>query len=336
MLAKSCSRSHGQPPSGLRSRAMISIKRRTSAIESLRSAACPALSGPFARLSLAARPGPCPALPASVAEIGENPAHVRACFHPGYVIPLPPGHRFPMPKYGLLHEILLAEGLLRAADVVEPGEASWSDLARVHTADYLERMRGGGLDERAQRRLGLPWSEALVRRSRLAVQGTLEAARLALGDGRAANLAGGTHHAFAERGEGFCVFNDVAVAIRTCRAEGRIARALVVDLDVHQGNGTAAIFAGDAQTYTFSMHGARNFPLRKERSSRDVELPDGTGDAAYLERLDAHLPEVLVEARPDLCFYVAGVDPVRGDRLGRLALTPEGLALRERRVLEAL
>jgi acetoin utilization deacetylase AcuC-like enzyme len=261
---------------------------------------------------------------------------MRVCFHPGYVIPLPPGHRFPMPKYGLLHEILLAEGLLRAGDVVEPGEASWSDLARVHSAEYLAQMQQGSLDERAQRGLGLPWSPALVKRSRLAVQGTLEAARLALSDGLAANLAGGTHHAFAGRGEGFCVFNDVAVAIRTSRAEGWSRRALVIDLDVHQGNGTAAIFAGDPDTYTFSMHGARNYPLHKERSSHDVELADGTGDAEYLERLAAHLPAVIERARADLCLYVAGVDPVQGDRLGRLALSRAGLAQRERCVLETL
>jgi acetoin utilization deacetylase AcuC-like enzyme len=197
-------------------------------------------------------------------------------------------------------------------------------------------MRCGALDARAQRRLGFPWSEALVLRSRLAVAGTLEAARMALRDGLAANLAGGTHHAFPDHGEGFCVFNDVAVAIRSCRAERRIARALVVDLDVHQGNGTAAIFCADPLTYTFSMHGANNFPLRKERSSRDVELPDGTGDDQYLSQLRAHLPEVIGQARAELCFYVAGVDPVRGDRLGRLALSREGLALRERLVLEEL
>jgi acetoin utilization deacetylase AcuC-like enzyme len=261
---------------------------------------------------------------------------VRVCFHPGYVIELPPGHRFPMPKYGLLHEILRSEGLVSAADVVEPDEASWSDLGRVHDARYLAKMRDGALDAREQRRLGLPWSPALVRRARRAVQGTLEAARLALADGLAANLAGGTHHAFADRGEGYCVFNDVAVAIRACRADGRLRRALVVDLDVHQGNGTAAILAEDPQTYTFSMHAQNNFPLRKERSSRDVALRDGLDDAGYLEALEANLPEVIDHACPDLCFYVAGVDPVQGDRLGRLALTRAGLAQRERCVLGAL
>jgi len=261
---------------------------------------------------------------------------VRVCFHPDYVIELPPGHRFPMPKYGLLHEILHADGLILDADVVEPWPIDREALERVHGGAYLDSMLGGALDPRAQRRLGFPWSEALVRRSRLAVAGTLEAARMALLDGLAANLAGGTHHAFADHGEGFCVFNDVAVAIRACRAEGRIRRALVIDLDVHQGNGTAAIFAGDPLTYTFSMHGANNFPSRKERSTRDVELADGTGDGEYLARLASQLPEVIDQARAELCFYVAGVDPVQGDRLGRLALSREGLAKRERAVLAAL
>jgi acetoin utilization deacetylase AcuC-like enzyme len=261
---------------------------------------------------------------------------VRVCFHPGYVIALPPGHRFPIAKYGLLHEILRAEELIAESDVLTPGEACWTDLGRVHTPAYLEQMQRGTLDASEQRRLGLPWSPALVRRSRLAVQGTLRAAEHALQDGLAANLAGGTHHAFADRGEGFCVFNDVAVAIRSCRAAGRIRRALVVDLDVHQGNGTAAIFAGDPDTYTFSMHGERSFPLHKERSSRDVALGDRTGDGEYLEQLAHHLPEVIAQAHADVCFYVAGVDPVAGDRLGRLALSRAGLAQRERCVLQAL
>jgi acetoin utilization deacetylase AcuC-like enzyme len=273
---------------------------------------------------------------ARLAEISDNRPRVRVCFHPGYVIELPAGHRFPMPKYGLLYEILRSDGLVADAEIVRPEPASWDDLARVHGAAYLDSVRWGTLDARAQRRLGFPWSEALVLRSRLAVAGTLEAARSALRDGLAANLAGGTHHAFADHGEGFCVFNDVAVAIRSCRAERRIERALVIDLDVHQGNGTASIFADDPLTYTFSMHGANNFPLRKERSSRDVELADGAGNAEYLAKLGAHLPAVIEQARAELCFYVAGVDPVQGDRLGRLALSSEGLALRERAVLDAL
>ncbi|MCE2389881.1 MAG: histone deacetylase [Proteobacteria bacterium] len=261
---------------------------------------------------------------------------MRVAYSPGYVVPLPEGHRFPMPKFALLHERLLAEGLLRAEQVVEPSPAAWTDLERVHDRVYLENFRRGALDRGALRRLGLPWSEALVRRSRLAVQGTLEAVRMAQADGIAANLAGGTHHAFPDRGEGFCVFNDVAVAIRAARAQGRLRRALVVDLDVHQGNGTAAVFAGDPETYTFSVHGARNYPFRKLRSSRDVALPDGTGDSDYLQQLESHLPFVLEEARADVAIYVAGVDPVRGDRFGRLALSRGGLARRERYVLRTL
>lgn len=184
--------------------------------------------------------------------------------------------------------------------------------------------------------MGLPWSEALLRRSRLAVQGTLAAARMALEDGIAANLAGGTHHAFPGHGEGFCVFNDMAVAIRTLVAEGAIERGVVIDLDVHQGNGTAAALAGDPAAYTFSMHGAKNYPFVKEKSSRDVELDDGTDDDQYAERLAEHLPQVLDEARADIAFYLAGVDVVQGDRYGRLALSRAGLRAREQAVLEML
>ncbi|MFH1570785.1 MAG: histone deacetylase [Gemmatimonadota bacterium] len=248
---------------------------------------------------------------------------------------LPPGHPFPMGKFTALHHLLLAEGLVREADVLCPEPAPWEDLARVHARQYLEALEAGALGRRAERVLGLPWSPALVRRSRLAVGGTVQAARLALADGVAANLAGGTHHAFPDHGEGFCVLNDVAVAIRLLVAEGRIGRALVVDLDVHQGNGTAAAFADGSGAYTFSIHGERNFPFRKERSSRDVALPDGTGDAAYLAALDQHLPQALDEARADLLFYLAGVDPAAGDRYGRLALSRDGLEARDRRVMAA-
>jgi acetoin utilization deacetylase AcuC-like enzyme len=239
-----------------------------------------------------------------------------------------------MGKFRALHEQLLADGLVDRAEVVAPEEAPRDDLALVHTSAYLEALETSSLSREAERRLGLPANPALWRRSRLAVQGTVLAARHALADGVAANLAGGTHHAFADRGEGFCVLNDVAVAIRSLRRDGRMERALVVDLDVHQGNGTAAIFADDPATYTFSMHGEKNFPFEKETSSRDVELPDGMEDAAYLDLLLEHLPEVLGEARADLVFYLAGVDPVAGDRFGRLALSPAGVARRDRAVLE--
>jgi acetoin utilization deacetylase AcuC-like enzyme len=259
---------------------------------------------------------------------------MRCSYHPDYCLELPPGHPFPMAKYPLLFRNLLAQGWLDPADVHKPGEASLGDLRLVHTDDYLSRLDGGALSTAEQRRIGVPWSERLWRRSRLAVQGTLDAARHALADGIAANLAGGTHHAFADHGEGFCVLNDVAVAIRALQRDARIERALVVDLDVHQGNGTAAIFAGDARVCTFSMHGERNYPAQKTTSTLDVALADGTGDGAYLDALRRHLPQIARSAAPDIVFYLAGVDPVAGDRYGRLALTDDGLRAREMAVLE--
>jgi acetoin utilization deacetylase AcuC-like enzyme len=204
----------------------------------------------------------------------------------------------------------------------------------VHTRDYLEGLADGRLSVADQRRIGVPWSSRLWRRSRLAVQGTLLAARAALEDGIAANLAGGTHHAFAEHGEGFCVLNDVAVAIRVLQRERRIERALVIDLDVHQGNGTAAIFSGDPSVYTFSMHGERNYPVQKMRSSLDVGLADGIDDETYLAELARNLERIAGDVAPDIAFYLAGVDVVQGDRYGRLALTEAGLRRRERLVLE--
>jgi acetoin utilization deacetylase AcuC-like enzyme len=261
---------------------------------------------------------------------------MRVSFHPDYRADLPASHPFPMGKYPLLHERLLATGLITADDVERPEEASLDLLARVHTADYLERLAAGTLSRFDERRLGLPWSARLWRRSRLAVAGTRQAAQAALRDGIAANLAGGTHHAFADHGEGFCVLNDVAVAIRALQADGVARRALIVDLDVHQGNGTASIFAGDADVFTLSVHGARNYPLAKVASSLDVALPDGSGDRAYLEALEPALAAALDAAAADIAFYLAGVDVVAGDRYGRLALTNEGLRRRERHVLGAL
>ncbi|HEY9855089.1 MAG TPA: histone deacetylase [Stenomitos sp.] len=259
---------------------------------------------------------------------------MRACFHPDYTIPLPPGHAFPMEKYRALYALLLEEGLLSPEDVLEPGEADWSDLALAHSPAYLERLRTGTMDPKEIRRLGFPWSPRVLRRARLAVQGTLNATMLALQDGIAANLAGGTHHAFADHGEGFCLLNDMAVAIRVWQRSGWIRRALIVDLDVHQGNGNAALFADDPSVYTFSMHGAKNYPFQKPPSDQDVALPDGCRDAEYLEALAEHLPRAFDAARPDVVYYLAGVDPVAGDRFGRLAMSPAGLAARDRLVLE--
>lgn len=258
---------------------------------------------------------------------------MKASYHPDYFLSLPDGHPFPMAKYPLVREQLRAGGLLDATTELVPEEAAYDDLARVHTAGYLARLFGEGLTAAEVRALGVPWTAQLLRRSRLAVQGTLLAARAALEEGLAGNLAGGTHHAFADHGEGFCVLNDVAVAIRRLQAEGRIRRALVIDLDVHQGNGTAAIFEGDDSVFTFSMHGERNYPARKMRSTLDVGLPDGTDDAAYLGALAAQLPRLTEGFRPELVFYLAGVDVAAGDRYGRFALSDAGLRERERQVL---
>jgi acetoin utilization deacetylase AcuC-like enzyme len=252
-----------------------------------------------------------------------------------YRFPLPAGHRFPIAKYELLRRRVIADGLVGPHQVREPPRALVDELRRVHTDDYVSRLTAGDLNAEELRRLGFPWSPALVERSYRAVGGTCAAAEAALSRGVAMNLAGGTHHAFADRGEGFCVFNDVAVAIRTLQHEGRIERAAIVDLDVHQGNGTHAIFAGDSSVFTFSMHGRRNYPFVKVPGSLDLELSDGTGDDEYLALLADTLPGVLATARPDMVVYLAGADPYIGDRLGRLGLSLEGLARRDAMVVGA-
>jgi acetoin utilization deacetylase AcuC-like enzyme len=251
-----------------------------------------------------------------------------------YTFPLPDGHRFPIAKYAMLRERVLAEGVVTADCMHDPSRVSRNDLLLVHTTDYVDRFTAGALSGDEERRLGFPWSEALVERSYRAAGGTSEAARYAIDHGIAMNLAGGTHHAFPGHGEGFCVFNDVAVAIRALQRDRRISRAAIIDLDVHQGNGTHAVFSGDDSVFTFSMHGGRNYPFRKVAGSLDVELPDRTGDDAYLTALSDALPGVLTDARADLVVYLAGADPHERDRLGRLALTFEGLARRDSFVLE--
>jgi acetoin utilization deacetylase AcuC-like enzyme len=261
---------------------------------------------------------------------------MKCSYHPAYQVPLPPGHPFPMSKYPLLKDRLLAEGILAAGDILEPELLDTLTLELVHTREYLRKLESSSLTAVEQRRLGVPWSEALWQRSRLASAGTLMAAHAALEHGLAGNLAGGTHHAFADHGEGFCVLNDVAIAIRKLQAERAIERAAIIDLDVHQGNGTAAIFEADAEVFTFSMHGDRNYPLAKMRSSLDVPLKDGVGDAEYLDLLQEHVPVVLDSARADIVFYLAGVDVAAGDRYGKLALTEEGIRLRDQRVIETV
>jgi acetoin utilization deacetylase AcuC-like enzyme len=250
-----------------------------------------------------------------------------------FTVDLPPGHRFPLEKYALLRDRVLREGLVEATCMHEPERAPLDAVLRVHQPGYVARLGDGSLSAHEQRRLGFPWSPSLVERSFRAAGGTLEAADAALTDGVSINLAGGTHHAFPDRGEGFCVFNDVAIAIRALQAAGRIRRAAVIDLDVHQGNGTHHIFAGDESVFTFSMHGRRNYPFHKVAGSLDLELEDETGDEAYLEALGPALPEVLQRARPDLVLYLAGADPHEGDRLGRLRLSFEGLLRRDHLVL---
>jgi acetoin utilization deacetylase AcuC-like enzyme len=241
-----------------------------------------------------------------------------------------------MSKYPQLLAQLLAEKIIDAGDLMEPEPLGMPFLELVHTREYLHKLATATLSDAEIRRLGLPWSEALWKRSILAASGTLLAARTALRDGLAANLAGGTHHAFADHGEGFCVLNDVALALAKLRAEGAIQRGAVIDLDVHQGNGTAAIFEHVEEVFTFSMHGERNYPAAKMRSTLDVPLRDGIGDAEYLEKLAANLPMVLERSAPQIAFYLAGVDVVAGDRYGRLALSEEGVAQRDRFVIDSV
>ena len=259
-------------------------------------------------------------------------------YHPDYVMALPAGHAFPMRKYECLHAILVAEGLLGPWNEHHPLEVSWDTLALVHDEGYLAKLREGTLSPEEQRRIGMEWSPRLVRRARLAVQGTIDAALAALRvrSRMAANLAGGTHHALRDAGEGYCTLNDVAVTARILQRERGLGRILVIDLDVHHGNGTAAIFAGDPSVFTFSMHGAKNFPLKKPPSSLDVPLEDGLEDDAYIAMLAQHLPIAVARANADVVFYLAGVDVAKGDRFGRLALTERGIAARDSMVLELL
>jgi acetoin utilization deacetylase AcuC-like enzyme len=261
---------------------------------------------------------------------------MKCSYHPGYQVPLPDGHPFPIAKFPLLKDRLLAEGVLSAEDILQPEPLDRETLELIHTTGYLNKLEGPGLSPAEQRILGMPWSDSLWLRSRLASGGTLLAARSALETGLSGNLAGGTHHAFADHGEGFCVLNDVAIALAKLRVEHAIERGLIIDLDVHQGNGTAAIFENDDHVFTFSMHGQRNYPAAKMRSNLDVALQDGVGDAEYLACLSAHLPDVLVRANADIAFYLAGVDVAVGDRYGRLALTEEGIRERDRYVIETV
>ena len=264
---------------------------------------------------------------------------MQAYYADHFVLPLPEGHRFPMAKYRLLRD-RLAEQLPQVQLQVAP-PASDDELALAHTPGYIQAIAGGTLPAAAQREIGFPWTEAMAERARRSVGATIAACRVALREGLAGSLAGGTHHAYADKGSGFCVFNDIAVAARLMQAECARGRSVgmvqplkvaVIDLDVHQGNGTAHIFRGETSVFTLSMHGARNFPFRKEAGDLDVELPDGCADDDYLQALEQALQALDQRFAPGLVLYLAGADPHVGDRLGRLALSHDGLEARDRRV----
>ena len=257
----------------------------------------------------------------------------RVFYSPHYYADIGENHVFPIRKFELVRDKLLAEGSLQLSEITEPQPAQIEEILLVHTEDYITRLRDGTLTRQEIRKLGLPWSKALVRRSFTAISGTINAAKYALEKGIASNLAGGTHHAFPDRGEGFCVLNDVAVAIRVLQKDNLAKRFLIVDCDVHQGNGTAFIFKDEPEVFTFSMHGAKNYPLFKETSNLDLELPDKTSDKEYLETLEQALPRIFLH-NPDIIFYLGGADPYENDKLGRLGLSIEGLRRRDETVLE--
>jgi acetoin utilization deacetylase AcuC-like enzyme len=262
---------------------------------------------------------------------GEAAEMIHAYYTDHFVLPLPDGHRFPMRKYAMLRE---AVQIFAPYSLHEAPAATDDQLLLAHDASYVDRMSNGALTTQEIRQIGFPWSEHMAERARRSTGATIAALNSALKNHAAINLAGGTHHAFRDHGEGFCCYNDAAVAARVAQRDQDIERVLICDLDVHQGNGTASILAGDDSIFTFSMHGERNYPVRKEMSDLDVELPDGTSDAAYLAALKAHLPNIIESFKPNAMIYLAGADPFEGDRLGRLKLTKSGLQMRDQFVLQ--
>ncbi|TAG73570.1 MAG: histone deacetylase [Burkholderiales bacterium] len=254
------------------------------------------------------------------------------CFYTDqFVLPLPTGHRFPMAKYQMLRESVQ---MFAPYSLLEAPAATNDELALAHDPAYIDRMIHGGLSTQEIRAIGFPWSPYMAERARRSAGATVAALKSALTHSAAINLAGGTHHAFRDHGEGFCCFNDAAVAARVIQRDHGISRVLICDLDVHQGNGTASIFAEDNSVFTFSIHGERNYPVRKERSDLDIELPDGCGDASYLDTLSEVLPSIIARFAPNAIIYLAGADPFEGDRLGRLKLTKSGLRQRDEFVLK--
>lgn len=254
-------------------------------------------------------------------------------YHPDYVAPLPDAHRFPMPKFKILRDLLLKEEVIQLEQIYQPELPSLELIQLVHTPEYVQAYCQGKLENKVQRRIGLPWSAALAHRTRIAIGGTILAAKLALEYGCACNTAGGTHHAFPSYGSGFCIFNDLAIACRVLQHQRLVNKILIVDLDVHQGDGTAWIFRNDESVFTFSMHCEANFPGRKQQSDLDVPLPVGLDDDGYLQILASYLPDLLSQVKPDLVLFDAGVDTHVGDRLGKLSLTNWGIYRRERLVL---
>ncbi len=259
---------------------------------------------------------------------------MKIYYHDHFVLPLPDDHRFPMSKYALLRERVIREELVPPGNLLIGPAASDEELTRAHHPDYVQRVKEGLLSRQEIRQIGFPWSPGLVERSRRSAGSTIAACRAALDSGLGINLAGGTHHAGPDYGQGFCVFNDSAVAARAMQAEGRVQRIVILDCDVHQGNGTAEIFAADPSVFTFSIHGAKNFPFRKKPGDLDVPLDDDADDPIYMDALEAGVSQALERANAELAIYLAGADPYAGDRLGRLAVTKRGLAERDRFVLE--
>lgn len=259
---------------------------------------------------------------------------LRVAWHACYAHPLPEGHRFPMAKYEILPEQLLYEGTLEHAHFFEPGLLDEALLLKVHEAEYWQKLKTGQLSKHEERRTGFPYSMALVERERRIMQGTVECVDHALRHGVAMNIAGGTHHAYAGHGEGFCLLNDLALGAHYALANGLAQRVLIIDLDVHQGNGTASLFADDPRVFTFSMHGAKNYPMKKEQSDLDEALPDGCDDSSYLSRLRALLPDVFERFQPDFAFFQTGVDVLEEDKLGRLALSVYGCKQRDQVVFD--
>lgn len=254
-------------------------------------------------------------------------------YHPDYVAPLPDAHRFPMPKFKILRDLLLLDGVISTEQIYQPELPPLDSIELVHTPEYVRAYCEGTLEPKAQRRIGLPWSSALAHRTRIAIGGTILAARLALEYGCACNTAGGTHHAFPSYGSGFCIFNDLAIASRVLQHRGLVNKILIVDCDVHQGDGTAVIFQDDDSVFTFSMHCEANFPGTKQQSDLDIPLPIGLDDDGYLQILANYLPDLLTQVKPDLVLFDAGVDTHVSDRLGKLSLTDWGIYRRERMVL---